>query len=84
MGSVYHCMCCLWSVVIGQLEENDFVNAVMNLPPDPVNEILNFHILPENMRENVHRSLPEVGNILPCEEIVKVCVVQSLYHKVLS
>ncbi|XP_076458628.1 uncharacterized protein LOC143292324 [Babylonia areolata] len=46
----------------GQLEENDFVETVMALPYESVNSILNFHILPESMRENVHRSLPEFSN----------------------
>ena len=54
---IHVCAC----VSSGQLEENDFVQTVMSLPKDPVSRILNFHILPENMRENVHRNLPEVG-----------------------
>ncbi|PVD38938.1 hypothetical protein C0Q70_01563 [Pomacea canaliculata] len=43
----------------GQIEENDFVHTVLALPREPVLQILNFHILPEHMRENVHRNLPE-------------------------
>ncbi|KAK7113198.1 uncharacterized protein [Littorina saxatilis] len=46
----------------GQLEENDFVETVMSLPTDSATSILNFHILPETMRENVHRELPEFSN----------------------
>ncbi|KAK7506169.1 hypothetical protein BaRGS_00002281 [Batillaria attramentaria] len=46
----------------GQLEEGDFVQTVMALPRDSVMSILNFHILPENMRENVHRNLPEFSS----------------------
>lgn len=46
----------------GQLEENDFVQAVLGLPSDPLNNILNFHILPETMREKVHQSLPEFSS----------------------
>nr|KAG5713406.1 hypothetical protein BaRGS_024954 [Batillaria attramentaria] len=44
------------------LEEGDFVQTVMALPRDSVMSILNFHILPENMRENVHRNLPEFSS----------------------
>ena len=48
----------------GQLEENDFVQTVMSLPRDSVTNILNFHILPESMRENVHQNLPEVQDLI--------------------
>ncbi|KAH9520024.1 hypothetical protein Btru_071494 [Bulinus truncatus] len=46
----------------GQIEEAAFVNAVMGLPRAQTHAILNFHILSEQMRENVHKNLPEFSS----------------------
>jgi len=46
----------------GQLEESAFASAVMGLPRGATQHILNFHILPEKMRENVHQNLPEFSS----------------------
>uniref|UniRef100_A0A2C9M209 Death domain-containing protein n=1 Tax=Biomphalaria glabrata TaxID=6526 RepID=A0A2C9M209_BIOGL len=46
----------------GQIEESAFVNAVMGLPRAQTHAILNFHILSEKMRENVHKNLPEFSS----------------------
>uniref|UniRef100_A0A0B6ZKR0 Death domain-containing protein n=1 Tax=Arion vulgaris TaxID=1028688 RepID=A0A0B6ZKR0_9EUPU len=46
----------------GLLDENSFLRAVLDLPRAKTQNILNFHILPEQMRETVHRSLPEFSS----------------------
>ncbi|XP_005108101.2 ankyrin-3 [Aplysia californica] len=46
----------------GQIDETSFSHAVLGLPRANTQNILNFHILPEKMRENVHQSLPEFSS----------------------
>ncbi|XP_050393569.1 uncharacterized protein LOC126811742 [Patella vulgata] len=45
--------------VKGVLEEEQFVNGVKKLPRDTLENILNFHILPEETRDGVYKNLPE-------------------------
>ncbi|BFZ02870.1 hypothetical protein BsWGS_05908 [Bradybaena similaris] len=46
----------------GVLDESSFVHAVLKLPQAKTQNILNFHILPEQMRQQVHSSLPEFSS----------------------
>jgi len=46
----------------GQIDESSFSSAVLGLPRASTQHILNFHILPEQMRENVHKNLPEFSS----------------------
>jgi len=46
----------------GQLDEGSFASVVLGLPRSSTQHILNFHILPDNLRENVHKNLPEFSS----------------------
>ncbi|CAL1528833.1 unnamed protein product [Lymnaea stagnalis] len=46
----------------GQIDESGFVKSVLGLPRPQTQSILNFHILSEPMRENVHKNLPEFSS----------------------
>lgn len=46
----------------GEIDESSFVHAVLGLPRQRTQAILNFHILPEHMRQDVHNSLPEFSS----------------------
>ena len=47
----------------GQIKEEDFVAGVLRLPKSTVDSMLQFHILPEEMKEKLHKNLLEVGYI---------------------
>ncbi|XP_041364711.1 uncharacterized protein LOC121380045 isoform X2 [Gigantopelta aegis] len=46
----------------GELTEDQWILVLMRLPRDQLNHLLNFHIMPEDMRERVHRNLPEFNS----------------------
>ncbi|XP_046359618.1 uncharacterized protein LOC124137388 [Haliotis rufescens] len=46
----------------GMINEDQFVEGVMKLPPSMLETVLAFNILPQDMRERVHRNLPEFSS----------------------
>ncbi|GFN74764.1 ankyrin-3 [Plakobranchus ocellatus] len=46
----------------GVIDEPSFVHAVLGLPRQRTQSILNFHILPEQLRQDMHNNLPEFSS----------------------
>lgn len=46
--------------LVGQVDEEKFLVGVKRLPADYLDYYLNFQILPEEMKERLHKNLQEV------------------------
>lgn len=48
-------------VYLGQIEEDGFLEGVKRIPSGILEHTLGFQILPDEMKERLHKNLQEVG-----------------------